>query len=137
MKEYLRAETLLRHVVEIDPTNLAAYGQLGQIYATQGQVDRAIAEFDELAKRDPKSVAAPTIVGMLLTAQNKREDAKKRYELALSIDQRAPVAANNLAWLYAEDGGNLDVALQLAQSAKSGLPDSPEVTDTLGWIYYM
>jgi tetratricopeptide (TPR) repeat protein len=46
------------------------------------------------------------------------------------------VAANNLAWIYAEDGGNLDVALGLAQTAKSRLPDSPEATDTLGWVYY-
>ena len=45
------------------------------------------------------------------------------------------MAANNLAWRYAEDGGNLDVALSLAQTAKRKLPDSPEVSDTLGWIY--
>ena len=32
--------------------------------------------------------------------------------------------------------GNLDVALQLAQAAKSRLPNSPEVDDTLGWVYY-
>jgi Flp pilus assembly protein TadD len=45
------------------------------------------------------------------------------------------VAANNLAYTYAETGGNLDVALQLAQAAKAGLPDALEVSDTLGWIY--
>ena len=37
--------------------------------------------------------------------------------------------------LYAEGGGNLDVALQLAQSAKAQLPASASVDDTLGWIY--
>jgi Tfp pilus assembly protein PilF len=46
------------------------------------------------------------------------------------------VAANNLAFLYAEEGGNLDVALQLAQTAKQHLPNSAEVDDTLGWVYY-
>ncbi len=35
---------------------------------------------------------------------------------------RAAVAANNLAWLYAEDNEKLDTALQLAQTAKSRLP---------------
>ena len=54
----------------------------------------------------------------------------------LEIDPRAAVAANNLAWIYAQDGGNLDIALQLAQTAKSQLPDQPEFNDTLGWIYY-
>jgi uncharacterized protein HemY len=28
------------------------------------------------------------------------------------------------------------MALQLAQTAKQGLPDNPDVDDTLGWIYY-
>jgi tetratricopeptide (TPR) repeat protein len=46
------------------------------------------------------------------------------------------VAANNLAYLYAEEGTNLDMALQLASTAKQGLPENPDVDDTLGWVYY-
>src|SRR5262245_58627756 len=37
---------------------------------------------------------------------------------------------------YAEYGGNIDVALALAQTAKEQLPDHLSVSDTLGWIYY-
>ena len=48
----------------------------------------------------------------------------------------APVAANNLAFIYAEQGTNLDVALQLATSAKQRLPNDSNVDDTIGWIYY-
>ena len=48
----------------------------------------------------------------------------------------APVAANNLAFIYAEEGTNLDVALQLANSAKQRLPEESSVDDTIGWIYY-
>ena len=46
------------------------------------------------------------------------------------------MAANNLAWLMAEDGEHLDRALQLAQGARLGMPNSADVTDTIGWIYY-
>jgi len=35
-----------------------------------------------------------------------------------------------------QSGGNLDVALGLAQTARRGMPGSPSVADTLGWIYY-
>ena len=45
-------------------------------------------------------------------------------------------AANNLAFIYAERGINLDVALQLATSAKQRMPNDPSVDDTIGWIYY-
>ena len=75
------------------------------------------------------------MVGMILEVQGKRDQAKGRYEQALQIDPNAAVAANNLAYMYAEQGGNLDVALQLAQTAKQGLPDSAEVSDTLGFVY--
>ncbi len=73
---------------------------------------------------------------MILQMEGKNAEAQKQYEKVMTLDPRAPVAANNLAWIYAESGANLDVALQLAQTAKAGLPDSPEVDDTLGWVYY-
>ena len=53
----------------------------------------------------------------------------------MQLDSGAAAAANNLAWIYAERGGNLDVALQLAQTAKGKYPSAPEVNDTLGWVY--
>jgi tetratricopeptide (TPR) repeat protein len=35
-----------------------------------------------------------------------------------------------------EHGGNINVALSLAQTARKGLPDLPNAADTLGWAYY-
>jgi tetratricopeptide (TPR) repeat protein len=58
------------------------------------------------------------------------------YKKAVDINPRFAPAANNLAWLYTEHGGNIDVALALAQTAKEQLPDNPAISDTLGWIYY-
>jgi Tfp pilus assembly protein PilF len=75
------------------------------------------------------------MAGMILQAQGKNDNAKKRYERAIRLDPRAAVAANNLAWLYAEQGQNLDAALQLAQSAKAELPELSEINDTLGFVY--
>ena len=75
------------------------------------------------------------MLGFLLEIQGRFDEAQQQYQKALEFDPRTAAAANNLAWLYATRGGSLDVALQLAQTAKAGLPDSPEVSDTLGWIY--
>jgi tetratricopeptide (TPR) repeat protein len=136
LNDAAETERLLRRVVDVDPSVLGAYAMLGQLYVSQQRTDQAIKEFDQLLARNPRSVGAHTMLGLLLGAQNKREDAKRHYEQAIAIDERAAVASNNLAWLYLEDGGNLDLALQLAQSARHVLPDSPEVGDTLGWIYF-
>ena len=62
-------------------------------------------------------------------------DAERNYQKAIELQADNAIAKNNLAWLYAEHGGNLDVALRLAQEAKEVAPDNPSVSDTLGWIY--
>lgn len=130
-------ERTLRRVIEVDAAQLEAYALLGQFYASQNRLDEARAEFERVAQVRPKNaVGAHTVVGMILQMQNKPAEAQARYEKVLSLDPRAAVAANNLAWIYAEGDGNLDVALGLAQTAKAQLPDSPDVSDTLGWVYY-
>ncbi len=109
---------------------------LGQLYATTGRLAEATVEYENLAGRQPKSIAPRTAVGLLLHMQNRLAEARAQYERALEIDSHAGVAANNLAWIYANGDGNLDVALKLAQTAKAQIPSSHEVDDTLGWVYY-
>jgi len=60
----------------------------------------------------------------------------QHYEQALESDPRAVTAANNLAWLLAENEQQLDRAFQLAQVAKGEQPNNPEVLDTAGWVFY-
>jgi Tfp pilus assembly protein PilF len=136
LKKSAEAEALLRKAIDNDPSAFRAYSLLGQLYVSERRLDEARSTFEQLAAKRPDSVAANTIVAMIYDAQNNRAESRKRYERILQLDPRAAVAANNLAWIYAEDGGNLDVALQLAQTAKERMPEIPEVDDTLGWIYY-
>ena len=60
------------------------------------------------------------------------------YESWLRIDPDQPGVKNNLAWLLAsaEDPTpwDLDRALELARGAREGMPESPIVADTLGWV---
>jgi putative PEP-CTERM system TPR-repeat lipoprotein len=130
------SEELLRRVLTKDPAHLAAYGALGQLYLRQGKLNEARAELEELAKRNPEPIGALTMIGTILQTQGNTSGAREYYERVLQIDPEAAVASNNLAWMHANSGGNLDVALNLAQTAKRRLPDSADVNDTLGFIYY-
>jgi tetratricopeptide (TPR) repeat protein len=76
------------------------------------------------------------MVALLLERLNRLDEAKSAYERVLDLNPHAAVAANNLAWITAEQGGNLDQATDLAQMAKSQAPDQPAFNDTLGWIYF-
>jgi tetratricopeptide (TPR) repeat protein len=84
----------------------------------------------------PNNASPHFLLGMAYEARQREDDAIAEYERALKLDPRFAPAANNLAWLYADRGENIDVALGLAQTAMEQLPNDPGVADTLGWIYY-
>jgi putative PEP-CTERM system TPR-repeat lipoprotein len=134
--QHAKAEQAYLRIISTDPKSQTGYGMLAQLYVKQRRLDDARKQFEVVTKRDPAAVGAKTMIGIILEAQGKREEAKKAYEATIADVSAAPVAANNLAFLYAEDGQNLDTALQLASTAKKLLPESSEVDDTLGWIYY-
>jgi tetratricopeptide (TPR) repeat protein len=130
------AERVLRQAISVDASFLPAYALLGQLYVQQQRLDEARAEFEQLARRQSRPVGAMTMSGMILQAQGNAPKAKQRYQEVLAVDSRAAVAANNLAWMYADSGEKLDEALKLAQTATEAMPDVPEMMDTLGWVYY-
>jgi tetratricopeptide (TPR) repeat protein len=130
-----KGEQLLRRAIDADPANLDAYSWLAGLYVFGRKFDQAVAEFDNLAARQPKAVGPPTMAALVLQAQGKEAEARRRLERLVESNPHAAVAANNLAWMYASRGEQLDRALQLAQSAKAEIPDHPEVNDTLGFVY--
>ncbi len=134
--DYAKEEQALRRAVSADPRFPTGYALLAQLYLRQKRTAEARAEYEGIIKRDPSAVGARTMLGMLLDQDGNREEAKKAYAAAVSGTNNAPVAANNLAFIYAEQGTNLDEALQLATTAKQRLPNDASVDDTIGWIYY-
>ena len=130
------AERALRRATELDSTLLPAYALLGQVYAAQGKLAEARQQLETVVARQPKSVAALTMLGMIAQGSNDLTSARSYFERAIDVGGGAPVASNNLAWIYAERDENLERALVLAQSAAKALPKSAEVKDTLGWVQY-
>jgi Flp pilus assembly protein TadD len=133
--QFADAEKMLKRAIEADPGALEAYSTLGQVYLQQKRVEDARHEFELRAGRETRPVAALTMVALIYQMQKRTDDARRVFEQVLAFDPKASVAANNLAWIYAENGGNMDVALQLGKTAQAALPDSAEASDTLGWVY--
>jgi tetratricopeptide (TPR) repeat protein len=76
------------------------------------------------------------MIALILRKQNRTDEAIEQYRKVLSLDPEAAVAANNLAWIYADQGRMLEEGLRLARIARTKLPSQPEVIDTIGWLYY-
>jgi tetratricopeptide (TPR) repeat protein len=136
VQESVAAEQAFKRAVALDPNNIRAFTALAGFYTQEKRLPEATTELEKMIALRPSDVGARTALGVLLEIQGKSDDARQRYSEALEINPRAAVAANNLAWMYAERGEKLDLALQLARVAKAELPDVADVNDTLGWVYY-
>jgi tetratricopeptide (TPR) repeat protein len=135
-KDLTQAEAYFNKAVESDPNQLQAYMSLGEVYQRQGNPRKAIDKLEAMIKVKPDFAPAYAVLGTVHEGLKEYDKAKARYEQALKINPKFGPAANNLAWLYAEQGGNIDTALGLAQIAREQLPQDAHVADTLGWVYY-
>jgi len=132
----MKAEQLLRQTIQLAPGMPEPYMMLVDIYRSQQRLPAAQAEYDAMVARDAGNVGARMMAATLAHAQNNPTEAKKRYSELLALEPRAVIAANNLAWIYADERQNLDTALDLAGRATEQLPDYADAWDTLGWVYY-
>ncbi len=130
------AKQALRRAVELDESNADAVLKLGQVLATQGATEQAIALYQHFVDRHPRRAGFQILLGELFEARQQWDRAKQSYEKALTLESKNAVAANNLAAVMLESGGNPDSALTLAETARRGMPGSSHAADTLGWAYF-
>jgi tetratricopeptide (TPR) repeat protein len=109
--------------------------QIAQAYRYEGDVQHSIEAFEKSRTGVSDNPVTLRDLGMLYEEINRKDLAKQYYEKALKLQSDDPLALNNLAYLLAENNGDLNEALSYAQRAKQKLPTFTEITDTLGWIY--
>jgi cellulose synthase operon protein C len=135
-KDLSGAETALRKAIQLDKNNTDALEKLGKVQVQEGSSDQALALYLQSIKDNPREVTFYILSGELYEAKKDWEHAKSMYQQALTLSPDHPLASNNLAYVILEQGGNVDVAMAMAQTARRGMPDSPNAADTLGWAYY-
>jgi tetratricopeptide (TPR) repeat protein len=135
-KDLPGAEAALHKAVELDKNNSDALEKLGKVQVQEGSADKALALYLQSVKDNPRDVTFYILSGELYEAKKDWDHAKTMYQQALSVSPEHPLASNNLAYVILMQGGNVDVAMGLAQTARRGIPDSPNAADTLGWAYY-
>jgi tetratricopeptide (TPR) repeat protein len=136
MGRFEDAESMLNEANRIDPQNITTLELLAAVYMQQKSVDKALQKYEEATKKRPNDAGLWTIYGLLNEQLGKTDAARAAYEKALELQPNSGTAANNLAWIYAQEGKDMDRALDLARRAKIALPEAPMVSDTLAWIYY-
>jgi cellulose synthase operon protein C len=135
-KDQPGAETAFKKAVRLDKNNADAYVKLGQSQVSRGAVDEALGTYAEATAANPQEAAFYILTGSVYEHKRELEKAKSAYQTALQLRPGNPQASNNLAYVLLETNGSVDMALQLAQTARRNMPESSNVADTLGWAFY-
>jgi len=135
-KDWPCAERSYKQVVALNPDYVNGYLALAHIYAATNHSDAMIQQYETARTRFPSYLPTYILLGQVYNYVGDVSRAQQTYQDALNVDPSFYPAQWNLARLYADHGGPLADALQLAQKANSSQPDDPNVNDTLGWVYY-
>jgi tetratricopeptide (TPR) repeat protein len=135
-KDWNCAEHSYQQTLALNPYYVNGYLALAHIYAATDRPQGMIQEYEAARRRFPEYLPTYILLAQVYEYVGDVDHARQTYQDALKVDPSSYQSMSNLARLYADHGGSLSDALDLAQKAKAGQPDDPGVNDTLGWVYY-
>ena len=119
--------------LEADPGSAAGLAGQARVAGGEGRTAEAVALFDRAASASSANGQYGYEAAQALLASGDRAGARKRLDELVRLHPELAGAANDLAWLLASQGEDLDRAARLAESA-SHLLRGPETLDTLGFV---
>jgi len=111
------------------------YTRVADIQRRAGRLDDCIVNLKKAHELLPRELLPILQLGMAYDLTGRAEEARKAYEEVLKIQPDNAEALNNLAYSKADQGVDLDQALTYAERARTKIPDSLDISDTIGLIY--
>jgi tetratricopeptide (TPR) repeat protein len=142
----LRARTLFRAnrpaearrafetALEKDPAHGPALAGLATLTARQGQREEAVELFRRATRAQPADLESRYHTAQLLIELGRVSEAEQELRDVVRASPWNADACNDLAWVLAEQGLDLDFALLLAERASRIRPQAATL-DTLGWVH--
>ena len=123
---------VLRKASRLNDISIAM--MLGNTYFLKKDHNTALEQYRKADTIKPGYVPALFQQGSVLYAMGKKKEAIAEYQKVLRLSQNHVPALNNLAYLYADDNKDINMALQLATRAYTLAPNDGFVQDTLGFV---
>jgi tetratricopeptide (TPR) repeat protein len=128
------ARQYLEAAKKASPSYFQADFALVDLDRREKQPERARQRLQAVLAADRRNTAALMKLAAIEEEAGNAAQAMASYRAVLDADGSNLTAMNNLAYHLALE--NPDEALKLAQQAAEAAPDSPDVQDTLGWVFY-
>ena len=100
----------------------------------RGDRAQGLALLREHVTAHPDDASALQLMAVLLDPVKDRVEAERVYRAVLAVRPDDVIAANNLAYVLAEDQAYRAEALTLARRAYERARGEPTVADTYGWV---
>ncbi len=133
--KYAECAAEYQKLIAKNPKSGELYVRFGEAKLSAGDTNGGVDAFKKAKEVDPADPAPSLRLAILYDSQGRHDEARKCYEDALKIRPDDPTALNNLAYLKADDGVDLDQALAYAQRARDKMPNDLNVRDTVALIY--
>ncbi|MDZ7792475.1 MAG: tetratricopeptide repeat protein [Spirochaetia bacterium] len=138
-EQYDEALLYLEQVVTTHPDFLHLYQcrlLLAVIYTNTERYSLAEYEIKQLIDGGYASVQVYSVYSYLLFQQQRSDESLKYINMAMELDPENPNVLNSSGYIEAEEGYNLDKALDLCKQAVRKQPEQAAYLDSLGWVYY-
>lgn len=131
-----RAQPLVDEGRKLYPDNIEFWFFEAVYYDKAGNLPKAAEVYSGAVNKWPDNTDALYRYAVALERLKKRTEAMKVMERLLTLDPANPDALNFVGYSLAEDGRDLDRALDLVNKAVASNPKSPYYIDSLAWVYY-
>ena len=123
-----------------DPANPEFNRVLGGLLTQAGKEDEALALYKGLLEKYPNNEAVVHLArsGLSVIYVNRGDFAKGEAELEALLEREPEDAGvnNDLGYLYADQGKNLEKAEAMIRKAIQEEPENPAYLDSLGWVLF-
>lgn len=109
---------------------------LATLYKEQGQQDRAMGVLNSALLAYPDSADLRFDYGVFLETVGDQEGAIGMMREVLALDPKNAAALNYIGYTWADNGVNLDQALEYIEKAVALRPEDGFIRDSLGWVHY-
>jgi tetratricopeptide (TPR) repeat protein len=128
-----RAEQEFARALELEPKEATALSGFALLHQAKGDLPKAIERMNEAAAADPSSGDYAYMAARMTLMLGDRPAAMEKFGAILREHPEQVGAANDLAFLLAEDAADLPRAQEYAERAVRLRP-SAETLDTLGFV---
>jgi Tfp pilus assembly protein PilF len=129
-------ELILKGSMQENSDNIEVYAYLSQLYFALGKYPQALTQVEQVLQFQPQNVSALYLRGSAYVEVGEKEKSKEDFRKILSLEPGHDATLNSLAYIYAEEGTNLDEAVKMVRKAISIDPSNGAYYDTLGWVLF-